>query len=151
MPTTVDLKHEYFTHTWPGRVKITEIVSLQKTLHLRLFVHLLCLQLLAILCMILVACPVEEGTQTWFLIVIVFAFLGTFFLCLYYLCVDQLVKGWIINWSQAVSEGFEDYCRLFPHGASASCNKTTQNPENDFLLHKRRKTKTTQAFLCNHY
>ncbi len=53
--------------------------------------------------MILCACPAVEGTQIWFMIVVVFAFLGTVFLSLYYLCVDQLVKGCNINWSQAVS------------------------------------------------
>eukprot|EP00094_Tigriopus_californicus_P001840 TCALIF_01776-PA protein Name:"Similar to Cmtm4 CKLF-like MARVEL transmembrane domain-containing protein 4 (Mus musculus)" AED:0.70 eAED:0.74 QI:0/0/0/0.37/1/1/8/0/373 len=80
MPVTVELKYESIINNWGGRIKLIELV-------------------LAMLCMCCCA-PSYTSTQTWFLVVVVFCFLGTIFFSLFYLCLDVYLKGVNINWLQ---------------------------------------------------
>jgi len=81
MPLMLELKYEYFTNTWPGRIKLAELV-------------------LGLLCM-MCAAPAYYDTQHWFLLVVVVAFLGTIFFSLYYLCLAEPLNKLAVNWVMA--------------------------------------------------
>merc|ERR1711963_1051720 len=60
MPLMLELKYEYFPNTWPGRIKLLELI-------------------LAFFCIVCCA-PAYSDSQHWFLTVVVISFLGaTFF------------------------------------------------------------------------
>lgn len=77
----LELKYEYFPSTWPGRIKIIEMV-------------------LALLC-IMCAAPATYSTQHWFLLVVSLVFLGTIFFSLYYLCLAEPLNKLGVNWIMA--------------------------------------------------
>merc|ERR1711874_910718 len=59
MPLMLELKYEYFPNTWPGRIKLLELV-------------------LAFFCIVCSA-PAYEDSQHWFLAVVVVSLLGSLF------------------------------------------------------------------------
>merc|ERR1711874_951182 len=69
MPLMLELKYEYFPNTWPGRIKLLELV-------------------LAFFCIVCSA-PAYEDSQHWFLAVVVVSLLGSLFFSLYYLCLAE--------------------------------------------------------------
>jgi len=81
MPLMLELKYEYFPSTWPGRIKLAELVF-------------------GLLCMMCCA-PAWYTTQHWFLLVVVVAFLGTTFFSLYYLCLAEPLNKLTVNWMMA--------------------------------------------------
>jgi len=81
MPLMLELKYEYFLNTWPGRVKLAELVT-------------------GLLCM-MCAAPAFYATQHWFLLVVVVAFLGSSFFSLYYLCLAEALNKFTVNWFMA--------------------------------------------------
>jgi len=81
MPLMLELKYEYFPNTWPGRIKLAELV----------------LGLLAMMC----CAPAFYDTQHWFLLVVVLAFIGTIFFSLYYLCLAEPLNKLAVNWVMA--------------------------------------------------
>jgi len=78
MPLMLELKYEYFPNTWPGRIKLLELV-------------------LAFFCIVCSA-PAHSDSQHWFLTVVVISFLGTIFFSLYYLCLAEPLNKLQINW-----------------------------------------------------
>jgi len=78
MPLMLELKYEYFPNTWPGRIKLLELV-------------------LAFFCIVCSA-PAYYDSQHWFLTVVVICFLGTIFFSLYYLCLAEPLNKLQINW-----------------------------------------------------
>jgi len=74
----LELKYEYFPATWPGRIKLLELI-------------------LAFFCLVCGA-PAYEDTQHWFLFVVVVSFLGTIFFSLYYLCLAEPLNKLPVNW-----------------------------------------------------
>lgn len=81
MPLMLELKYEYFPNTWPGRIKLLELVF-------------------GLLCM-MCAAPAYYDTQHWFLLVVTVAFLGTIFFSLYYLCLAEPLNKLTVNWVMA--------------------------------------------------
>merc|ERR1712189_26384 len=78
MPLMLELKYEYFPNTWPGRIKLLELV-------------------LAFFCIVCSA-PAHSDSQHWFLTVVVISFLGTIFFSLYYLCLAEPLNKLGVNW-----------------------------------------------------
>jgi hypothetical protein len=78
MPLMLELKYEYFPATWPGRIKLLELV-------------------LAFFCIVCSA-PAYWNCQHWFLFVVVVAFLGSIFFSLYYLCLAEPLNKLQVNW-----------------------------------------------------
>ena len=101
MPVTVELKYEYYM-TWPGRVKIVELVSLMNIHTMGNFESNFIFKVLALLCM-MCAAPAFNSTQHWFLLVVVCGFLGSLFFSLYHLCLDTYLKNVNVGWLPAVS------------------------------------------------
>ena len=101
MPVTVELKYEYYM-TWPGRVKIVELVRQLLLIMAHRLMRYSILQLLALLCM-MCAAPAYNSTQHWFLLVVVCGFLGSLFFSLYHLCLDVYLKNVNVGWLPAVS------------------------------------------------
>lgn len=102
MPVTVELKYEYYM-TWPGRVKIVELVSLSNLWSILWILKAISiLKVLALLCM-MCAAPAFNSTQHWFLLVVVCGFLGSLFFSLYHLCLDTYLKNVNVGWLPAVS------------------------------------------------
>ena len=101
MPVTVELKYEYYM-TWPGRVKIVELVSLINIHTMGNFESNFIFKVLALLCM-MCAAPAFNSTQHWFLLVVVCGFLGSLFFSLYHLCLDTYLKNVNVGWLPAVS------------------------------------------------
>merc|ERR1712193_323469 len=81
MPLMLELKYEYFPATWPGRIKLLELV-------------------LAFFCIVCSA-PAHHDSQHWFLAVVVISLLGTIFFSLYYLCLAEPLNKLQINWLMA--------------------------------------------------
>ncbi|XP_023328258.1 uncharacterized protein LOC111701291 [Eurytemora carolleeae] len=81
MPLMLELKYEYFPNTWPGRIKLGELV-------------------LGLLCM-MCAAPAYYATQHWFLLVVTFAFIGSLFFSVYYLCLAEPLNKLGVNWVMA--------------------------------------------------
>jgi len=77
----LEVKYEYFTSTWPGRIKLTELI-------------------LGLLCM-MCAAPAWYSTQHWFLLVVTLAFIGSLFFSLYYLCLAEPLNKLGVNWVMA--------------------------------------------------
>jgi len=78
MPLMLELKYEYFPTTWPGRIKLVELI-------------------LAFFCIVCSA-PAYWKCQHWFLFVVVVAFLGSIFFSLYYLCLAEPLNKLQVNW-----------------------------------------------------
>jgi len=78
MPLMLELKYEYFPATWPGRIKLLELIF-------------------AFFCIVCSA-PASEDPQHWFLFVVVTSFLGTIFFSLYYLCLAEPLNKLQVNW-----------------------------------------------------
>merc|ERR1711970_310800 len=78
MPLMLELKYEYFPATWPGRIKLLELIF-------------------AFFCLVCSA-PAYYGVQHWFLFVVVVAFLGAIFFSLYYLCLAEPLNKLQVNW-----------------------------------------------------
>merc|ERR1712061_106579 len=78
MPLMLELKYEYFPNTWPGRIKLLELI-------------------LAFFCIVCCA-PAYSDSQHWFLTVVVISFLGTIFFSIYYLCLAEPLNKLQINW-----------------------------------------------------
>jgi len=78
MPLMLELKYEYFPATWPGRIKLLELI-------------------LAFFCLVCGA-PAYKDTQHWFLLVVVVCLLGTAFFSLYYLCLAEPLNKIQVNW-----------------------------------------------------
>merc|ERR1711874_475650 len=78
MPLMLELKYEYFPATWPGRIKLLELI-------------------LAFFCIVCSA-PAHHDSQHWFLAVVVISLLGTIFFSLYYLCLAEPLNKLQINW-----------------------------------------------------
>merc|ERR1712145_17271 len=74
----LELKYEYFPATWPGRIKLLELIF-------------------AFFCIVCSA-PASEDPQHWFLFVVVTSFLGTIFFSLYYLCLAETLNKLGVNW-----------------------------------------------------
>merc|ERR1711884_478787 len=78
MPLMLELKYEYFPATWPGRIKLLELI-------------------LAFFCIVCSA-PAHSDSQHWFLAVVVVSLLGTIFFSLYYLCLAEPLNKLQLNW-----------------------------------------------------
>jgi len=78
MPLMLELKYEYFPATWPGRIKLLELIF-------------------AFFCLVCGA-PAYKDTQHWFLLVVVVCFLGTIFFSIYYLCLAEPLNKLQVNW-----------------------------------------------------
>jgi len=78
MPLMLELKYEYFPATWPGRIKLLELIF-------------------AFFCLVCSA-PAYYGVQHWFLFVVVVAFLGSIFFSLYYLCLAEPLNKLQVHW-----------------------------------------------------
>jgi len=78
MPLMLELKYEYFATSWPGRIKLLELV-------------------LAFFCLVCGA-PAFNGTQHWFLLVVSVALIGTIFFSLYHLCLAEPLNKLGVNW-----------------------------------------------------
>merc|ERR1719305_688614 len=78
MPLMLELKYEYFPATWPGRIKLLQLI-------------------LAFFCIVCSA-PAHEDSQHWFLAVVVISLLGTIFFSLYYLCLAEPLNKLQVNW-----------------------------------------------------
>jgi len=78
MPLMLELKYEYFPATWPGRIKLLELI-------------------LAFFCIVCSA-PAYWNCQHWFLFVVVVAFLGSIFFSLYYLCLAEPLNKLQVHW-----------------------------------------------------
>merc|ERR1711944_85115 len=78
MPLMLELKYEYFPATWPGRIKLLELI-------------------LAFFCIVCSA-PAHHDSQHWFLAVVVISLLGTIFFSLYYLCLAEPLNKLQVNW-----------------------------------------------------
>merc|ERR1711936_1399635 len=78
MPLMLELKYEYFPNTWPGRIKLLELIF-------------------AFFCIVCSA-PAYVDSQHWFLTVVVISFLGTIFFSLYYLCLAEPLNKLGVNW-----------------------------------------------------
>merc|ERR1712193_489915 len=78
MPLMLELKYEYFPATWPGRIKLLELI-------------------LAFFCIVCSA-PAHWDSQHWFLAVVVISLLGTIFFSLYYLCLAEPLNKLQVNW-----------------------------------------------------
>lgn len=78
VPLMLELKYEYFPATWPGRIKLLELI-------------------LAFFCLVCAA-PAYWDTQHWFLFVVVVSFIGTIFFSLYYLCLAEPLNKLQVNW-----------------------------------------------------
>merc|ERR1719367_895603 len=91
MPLMLELKYEYFPNTWPGRIKLLELV-------------------LAFFCIVCSA-PAYYDSQHWFLTVVVICFLGTIFFSLYYLCLAEP-----LNKLQIICGNFVCFCWLRGRG-----------------------------------
>merc|ERR1712020_637346 len=74
----LELKYEYFPATWPGRIKLLELIF-------------------AFFCMVCSA-PAYEGSQHWFLFVVVVAFIGSIFFSLYSLCLAEPLNKLQVHW-----------------------------------------------------
>jgi len=74
----LELKYEYFPATWPGRIKLLELI-------------------LAFFCIVCSA-PAHWDSQHWFLAVVVISLLGTIFFSLYYLCLAEPLNKLQVNW-----------------------------------------------------
>jgi len=81
MPLMLELKYEYFPNTWPGRIKLLELVF-------------------GLLCM-MCAAPAYYTTQHWFLLVVTVAFIGSILFSLYYLCLAEPLNKLNVNWVAA--------------------------------------------------
>lgn len=94
MPLMLELRYEYFPSTWPGRIKLAELIF-------------------ALLCLMCGA-PAYNDTQHWFLLVVTVALLGTIFFCLYHLCLSEplnkipFVQSWLTVefWFTAITTFF---------------------------------------------
>merc|ERR1711934_1291336 len=78
MPLMLELKYEYFPNTWPGRIKLLELIF-------------------AFFCIVCSA-PAYVDSQHWFLTVVSISFLGTIFFSLYYLCLAEPLNKLGVNW-----------------------------------------------------
>jgi len=78
MPLMLELKYEYFPFSWPGRIKLLELVF-------------------AFFCLVCSA-PAFLGTQHYFILVVVVFLLGTIFFSLYYLCLAEPLNKLQVNW-----------------------------------------------------
>merc|ERR1711979_35646 len=78
MPLMLELKYEYFPATWPGRINLLELIF-------------------AFFCMVCSAAA-YEGSQHWFLFVVVVAFIGSIFFSLYYLCLAEPLNKLQVHW-----------------------------------------------------
>jgi len=78
MPLMLELKYEYFPATWPGRIKLLELI-------------------LACFCLMCGA-PAYEETQHYFILVVVVFLLGTLFFSLYYLCLAEPLNKLPVPW-----------------------------------------------------
>jgi len=78
MPLMLELKYEYFPNTWPGRIKLLELIF-------------------AFFCLVCGA-PAYEDEQVWFVLVVVVCLLGTIFFSLYYLCLAEPLNKLQVNW-----------------------------------------------------
>eukprot|EP00092_Neocalanus_flemingeri_P009678 GFUD01010421.1.p2 GENE.GFUD01010421.1~~GFUD01010421.1.p2 ORF type:complete len:159 (-),score=40.07 GFUD01010421.1:438-914(-) len=78
MPLMLELKYEYFPATWPGRIKLLQLIF-------------------AFFCLVCGA-PAYKDTQHWFLFVVVVCLLGTVFFSLYYLCLAEPLNKLQVNW-----------------------------------------------------
>merc|ERR1711997_369760 len=74
MPLMLELKYEYFPATWPGRIKLLELI-------------------LAFFCIVCSA-PAHSDSQHWFLAVVVVSLLGT----LFFLCLAEPLNKLQVNW-----------------------------------------------------
>jgi len=74
----LELKYEYFPNTWPGRIKLLELIF-------------------AFFCLVCGA-PAYWDTQHWFLFVVVTSFIGTIFFSLYFLCLAEPLNKLQVNW-----------------------------------------------------
>jgi len=94
MPLMLELRYEYFPSTWPGRIKLAELV-------------------LALLCL-MCAAPAFNDTQHYFLLVITVFLIGTIFFSLYHLCLSEplnkipYVQSWLTVefWFTAIATFF---------------------------------------------
>merc|ERR1712029_1088003 len=77
-PLMLELKYEYFPNTWPGRIKLLELIF-------------------AFFCIVCSA-PAYVDSQHWFLTVVSISFLGTIFFSLYYLCLAEPLNKLGVNW-----------------------------------------------------
>merc|ERR1712212_1033701 len=78
MPLMLELKYEYFPNSWPGRIKLLELI-------------------LAFFCLVCAA-PGYWDSQHWFLVVVVASLLGTVFFSLSYLCLAEPLNKLQVNW-----------------------------------------------------